>query len=420
MEIVMGYALAERILAQKTGHKVKAGEFVIVPVDLVLAHEGTASLALEQFERLGREHLAVRTLLFFDHAAPPPRRELANVQRRMRQFAAKSGAHLHEVGTGICHQIMAERWAQPGQVIIGADSHTCTAGALGAFATGTGSTEVGVAMALGKIWLRVPATFRIEIQGEFPKGVTPKDLVLYLIGLLGDDGAIYKALEFGGPAVEALSVEGRMTLCNMAVEAGAKTGLCAADEATLRFLREQGREKDYIAVTPDPDAQYERRIEVDASHLSPQVAFPHFVDNVHPVEEAEGTQVSQIFIGTCTNGRLSDLRLAAAVIGGYTVDAQTRLLIAPASRSVYLDAMREGLIQTFVQAGAVVLPPGCGACVGVHLGVLGDGERCLSTQNRNFQGRMGNPKGEIFLASPATAAATAIRGKITDPREFIH
>lgn len=414
----MGYTLAEKIIARRIGHEVKAGEFVTVPVDLVLAHEGTGPLALEQFEALGREDLGTTTLLFCDHAAPSPRQELSNVQKRLRAFAAEKGAHLFEPGSGICHQIGAEQWAKPGQIIIGADSHTCTAGALGAFATGMGSTDVAAAMALGQTWLMIPQTLRIEVEGQLPPMVLAKDVILSLIGLLGAEGASYKALEFGGPVVERMGVEERLTLCNMAVEAGAKTGLCAADEVTRRFLEAQGRGRDYLPFSPDPDASYERLIEIEASHLSPQVAFPHFVDNVRSVEEAEGISIDQVFIGTCTNGRLSDLRVAARIMQGRQVHPRLRLFVGPASRRVYLAALKEGLLETFVEAGAVILPPGCGACAGVHQGILADGERCLSTQNRNFQGRMGNPQGEIFLASPATAAATALRGQITDPREF--
>ena len=415
----MGYTLVEKIIAQRVGREAKAGEVVIAPVDLLLAHEGTGPLALEQFEALGREDLGATTLFFFDHAAPSPRKELSNVQKRLRTFAVERGAHFFETGSGICHQIVAEQWAKPGQIIIGADSHTCTAGALGAFATGMGSTDVGAAMALAKTWLRIPRTFRIEIGGQLPPMVLAKDVILRLIGLLKADGAIYRALEFGGPVVEGMSVGERMTLCNMAVEAGAKAGLCAADEVTRRFLENQGRGEDYMPLSPDSGASYEHLIELDVSRLSPQVAVPHFVDNVRSIEEAEGTPVDQVFIGTCTNGRLADLRVAARILKGRKVHPHLRLVVGPASRKMYLDALREGLMETFVEAGAVILPPGCGACLGVHQGVLADGERCLSTQNRNFQGRMGNPQGEIFLASPATAAATAVRGRITDPRELI-
>jgi 3-isopropylmalate/(R)-2-methylmalate dehydratase large subunit len=414
----MGYTLVEKIIAQRIGREARAGEFVIAPVDLLLVHEGTGPLALEQFEALGRESPATTALFFCDHAAPAPRKELANVQKRLRTFAVERGGHLFEPGYGICHQVVAEQWAKPGQVIIGADSHTCTAGALGAFATGMGSTDVATAMALGETWLMIPQTFRIEMKGQLPPMVLAKDVILHLIGLLRADGAIYKALEFGGAVVENMSIGERMTLCNMAVEAGAKTGLCAADEIAHRFLEDQGREDDYVPLSPDPDASYEHLIELNVSHLSPQVAFPHFVDNVRPIEEAEDVSIDQVFIGTCTNGRLSDLRVAARILKGHRVHPHLRLILGPASRRTYLDALREGLIDTFVEAGAIILPPGCGACVGVHQGILADGERCLSTQNRNFQGRMGNPRAEIFLASPATAAATAVRGKITDPRAF--
>jgi 3-isopropylmalate/(R)-2-methylmalate dehydratase large subunit len=416
---MMGYTLVEKIIAQRIGREAKGGEFVIAPVNLLLAHEGTGPLALEQFEALGREGPAVTTLLFCDHAAPSPRKELSNVQKHLRTFAVEKGAHLFEAGSGICHQIVAEQWAKPGQIIIGADSHTCTAGALGAFATGMGSTDVAAAMALGETWLMIPQTFRIEIERRLPPMVLAKDVILRLIGFLGAEGAIYKAFEFGGPVVEGMSVAERMTLCNMAVEAGAKTGLCAADEVTRGFLDDQGRGEEYMPLSPDPDASYERLIELDVSHLSPQVALPHFVDNVRSIEEAEGVPINQVFIGTCTNGRLSDLRVAARILKGRKVHPRLRLLVGPASRRTYLDALREGLIETFVEAGAVILPSGCGACVGVHQGILADGERCLSTQNRNFKGRMGNPQGEIFLASPATAAATAVRSEIADPREFI-
>jgi 3-isopropylmalate/(R)-2-methylmalate dehydratase large subunit len=423
----MGHTLVEKIIAQRIGREARAGEFVVAPVDLLLVHEGTGPLALEQFEALGQESPATTALFFCDHAAPAPRKELANVQKRLRTFAVERcpepaegrGAHLFEPGCGICHQIVAEQWAKPGQIIIGADSHTCTAGALGAFATGMGSTDVATAMALGETWLMIPQTFRVEMKGQLPPMVLAKDVILRLIGLLKADGAIYKALEFGGATVENMSMAERMTLCNMAVEAGAKTGLCAADEVTDRFLKDQGRGRDYLPLSPDPDASYERLVELDVSHLSPQVALPHFVDNVRPVKEAEGVSIDQVFIGTCTNGRLSDLRVAARILKGRKVHPHLRLIVGPASRRTYLDALREDLIDTFVEAGAIILPPGCGPCVGVHQGILADGERCLSTQNRNFQGRMGNPQGEIFLASPATAAATAVRGKITDPREFI-
>jgi 3-isopropylmalate/(R)-2-methylmalate dehydratase large subunit len=415
----MGQTLAEKILTRRVGHPVRGGQFVLAPVDLVLAHEGTGALALEQYQRLARGGLATTTLLFSDHAAPSPRKELSHVQARLRAFSAENGARFFEPGAGICHQLVAEAWAKPGSIVVGADSHTCTAGALGAFATGMGSTDVGAAMALGQTWLRIPETIRVELRGEPSPGVSSKDVILYVIGQLRADGAIYKALEFGGPTLEQMTVEERLTLCNMAVEAGAKTGLCAADEATRAFLGEQGREADFTPLYPDPDADYEAVLEVDLGTLQPQVAVPHAVDNVRPVGDIEGTTIDQVFIGTCTNGRLSDLKVAAAVLRGRRADPRVRLLVGPASRRTYLQAIREGLIEALVEAGAVILPPGCGPCVGIHLGVLGDGERCLSTQNRNFEGRMGNPAAEIFLASPATAAASALTGTVTDPRRYL-
>ncbi|MCS7282056.1 MAG: 3-isopropylmalate dehydratase large subunit [Anaerolineae bacterium] len=415
----MGLTLAEKIISHRLGETVRAEDIVVVPVDLLLAHEGTGPLALDQFGLLGKARPATQTLFFSDHAAPAPRRELANVQKRLRAFAEERGARFYRPGEGICHQIVAEEWARPGQIILGADSHTCTAGALAAFATGMGSTDIAVAMALGETWLRVPPTIRIEVEGSLPPMVTAKDVILHIIGHLGADGANYRALEFGGSTVAAMSVEERMTLCNMAVEAGAKTGLCAADEQTRRFLRAHGREEDYRPLNPDPDAVYEHRVHLRADRLSPQVAFPHFVDTVRPVEEVGDVPIDQVFIGTCTNGRLSDLRVAAQILRGRRVHPGTRLLVCPASRAVYLAAMQEGLLQIFVEAGGLVLPPGCGVCVGIHQGIPADGERCLSTQNRNFQGRMGNPEAEIYLASPATAAATAVCGRIADPREFL-
>ena len=274
-------------------------------------------------------------------------------------------------------------------------------------------------MALGQTWLRVPETIRVRLDGEPQAVVSAKDVVLYVIGELGADGAIYKALEFGGPGVDRMSIDERMTLCNMAVEAGAKTGICAADHVTREFLSDQGRGGDFVAHSPDDDADYETVVDIDLAGLAPQVAFPHSVDNIRSVEEATGLSIDQVFIGTCTNGRLSDLRIAADLLRDRRVHPRVRLLVGPASRRTYLEALREGMIETFVKAGATILPPGCGPCVGVHQGVLGDDERCLSTQNRNFQGRMGNPRGEIYLASPATAAATALSGEIADPRLFV-
>ena len=415
----MDKTLAEKIIGSKVGQDVRAGDFVVTPVDIVLAHEGTGPLAVDQFQALGVKRAAAQGLFFSDHAAPAPRKELADVQRRLRIFAEEAETRFYSPGTGICHQLVAEEWAAPGLIVVGADSHSCSAGALGAFGTGMGSTDIGVALAFGETWLRVPETIRVEFTGRMPTGLSAKDLILHLIGILGADGAIYKALEFGGEVVEALDLESRLTLANMAVEAGAKAGLCAADQITRSYLEEQGRGSSFQPLAPDPDAVYEQVLEIEVSGLSPMVALPHFVDNVHPVEDAVGTPLDQVFLGTCTNGRLSDLRAAAAVLEGKVIPPDMRLLIGPASRRVYQKALQEGLIEIFLEAGGVILPPGCGPCVGVHQGVLADGERCLSTMNRNFRGRMGNPNAEIILGSPVTAAASALTGMVSDPREAL-
>lgn len=360
-----------------------------------------------------------KTVLFIDHSAPSSRKELSNDHMLLRDFAQKTGAQISDIGDGVCHQVIHEQSLKPGDVLVGADSHTCTGGAMAAFATGMGSTDVAVAIALGKTWMRVPDTIRVNVNGEFPKGVFAKDLMLYLIGLIGANGATYDALEFGGSAIEALPHYERMVLANMAVEAGAKAGLFASDEQTRTFLKLQNREGDFRAITPDSDAEYKQVIDIDAAKLVPMVAFPHQVDNVKPIGEARGEKIDQVFIGTCTNGRLEDLRVAASILKGKRRHPNTRLIIVPASRKVYGQALEEGLLAVFNDAGASINTPGCGPCVGVHQGVLGDGEKCLATMNRNFKGRMGNPDAFILLASPATCAASALKGEIVDPREVL-
>lgn len=417
----MGKTLAEKILSENSGSDAHAGDIIIARVDLAFLQDGTGPLALRQLKESGLEQIAnpERVVLFLDHAAPSPSLELANDHIILRQFARKSGAQLYDVGEGVCHQLVVESYANPGEVIIGADSHTVTAGALGAFATGMGSTDVAIAIALGKTWLRVPESFKVVVSGRFTKGVYAKDLALHLIGRLGADGATYKSLEFSGEAIANMSVAGRFTLANMVVEAGAKTGLFPTDETTQAYLESRGRGALFRSLRPDPDAKYERVIAIDASNLEPTVSKPHAVDNIALARELTGTKIAQVFIGTCTNGRLDDLAVAAAILSGKRRHPGTRLLVAPASREVLREAISAGYIQTLLEAGAVLLPPGCGPCVGVHQGVLGDGEACLSTANRNFRGRMGNLEAFIYLGSPATAAASAIAGEITDPRELM-
>jgi 3-isopropylmalate/(R)-2-methylmalate dehydratase large subunit len=417
----VGKTIAEKILSRKSGQDAFAGNIVIASVDVVFAQDGTGPLTIQQLEKLAINSLAnaEKTFFFLDHAAPSPSAELSNAHRLIRKFASRTGAKLSEINEGVCHQRIVETFAKPGDLIVGADSHTCTAGALGAFATGMGSTDVAIAMASGKVWLRVPESYLIRVKNKFPKGVLAKDLILTIIGELSADGATYKALEFEGDTIKNLDMAGRFTLTNMAVEAGAKTGLIASDEVTYRYLSSYGRETDFAKVEADPDANYEKVIEIDVAKLAPVVSTPHTVDQVKKVSEVEGIPIDQVFIGTCTNGRIEDLRVAAAILEGKVSHRKVRLLICPASRTVYKQALREGLIDVFVDSGATIVNPGCGACVGVHAGILADEEVCLSTQNRNFKGRMGNPKAFIYLASPATAAASAIEGKIADPRNYL-
>ncbi|MEO0205756.1 MAG: 3-isopropylmalate dehydratase large subunit [candidate division WOR-3 bacterium] len=416
----MGKTLAEKILSEKSGQDAYAGQIVIANVDVAAFQDGTGPLGVRQIQKLKIAKVrAPKSIVFIDHAAPSPRKELSNDHMFLRDFCSKSGAILSEVGDGVIHQRLVESFAKPGDVVIGADSHSCTSGALCAFATGMGSTDVAIGMAMGKTWFKIPETFRIEVKGKFPSGVGAKDLILYLIGMIGADGATYKALEFGGEAIDSMSMESRLTLSNMAVEAGAKTGLIASDLITKEYLKKQGRLNDWRALTPDKDAKYEKVIEIDANKLEPQVACPHTVDNTKPVSALKGTKVHQVFIGTCTNGRIEDLKIAADILKNKKIASHVRMIIVPASRQVFLDALKLGLLEVFVKAGGIVLGPGCGPCVGVHEGILGDNEVCLSTANRNFKGRMGNPEGLIYLASPATAAYSAITGFISDPREVI-
>jgi len=417
----MGKTLAEKILSLKSHSEAEAGDVVIADVDLAFVQDTTGPLTIRQFKESGFKILAKpqQAVIFLDHAAPSPAQQLSNDHILLRRFAEEMGCRIYEVGEGICHQLVAENFANPGDIIVGADSHTVTAGALGAFATGMGSSDVAVALALGKTWFRVPEGFLIELNGVFPRGVYAKDLILYLIGQIGADGANYKALEFGGEALAHITMPQRLTIANMAVEAGAKVGLFPADKITQKFLMEYGRGENYKPLYPDDaEANYEQVI-VNLDQLEPMLSLPHAVDNVRPVTQVKGVKIQQAFIGTCTNGRLEDLAVAAEILKGKKRHPGTRLLIAPASRQVLIRAIEKGYIRSLIEAGAAILPPGCAACLGLHQGVLGDGEVCLSTANRNFKGRMGNPEAMIYLASPATAAASAIRGEITDPRDIM-
>ena len=416
----MGQTIAEKIISKHAGHDVKAGELCIAKVDVAAVQDGTGPLMVQEFKKLGKSKPAnpQRCILFIDHASPSPRKELSNTHMVLREFAKETGAILSETGCGVCHQRLVESFVNPGEILVGADSHTCTSGALGAFSTGMGSTDVAVAMAMGKTWLKVPQTFKIVVNGEFQKGVYAKDLILHLIGMIGADGATYKALEFHGSTIENMTMADRFTLANMAVEAGAKAGLFMTDEKTKAYLKQQGREDKFVEIKPDSDAVYERVVEIDASKIEPTVSCPHTVDNTKLAKDLKDVKVNQVFIGTCTNGRIEDLRIAAEILKDKQVNPDVRLIVVPASKTVYKQAIEEGLVQTFIEAGAVVSTPTCGPCLGGYMGILAAGERCVSTTNRNFVGRMGDVTSEVYLASPAVAAASAVTGKISCPCEL--
>jgi len=415
--------IAEKILAAASRRsEVRPGEIVQAKVDMAMANEITGPLAIQAFRKIGTPKVwdKGKIVLVLDHQVPADTVKSAELHRIMRAFAKEQDIPLlYDIGFGgVCHQVMVEKGhVRPGELIVGADSHTCTYGALGAFATGIGSTEMAGVFATGEMWLKVPSSIRINLEGSFPEYVTPKDLILHVIGKVGADGATYKAVEFTGPSVLKIDMSGRMTICNMAVEMGAKTGIVSADEVTLDYVEER-TDKPFMLLGSDSDAAYERTLDVKIDELDPQVACPNSVDNVKLAKEVEGREIDQAFIGSCTNGRLEDLELAARFLKGKKIPNDVRLIITPASQEVYLQAVRHGLFEIFVEAGAYVCSPTCGACFGGHMGLLAPGEVCISSSNRNFSGRMGSPEAKIYLASPATVAASAVAGEITDPRGF--
>jgi 3-isopropylmalate/(R)-2-methylmalate dehydratase large subunit len=417
----MGKTIAEKIFSNHANKDVKAGDIIIAKLDALMGQDGTSPLAIKVFEELGGTRVInpEKVLLVMDHSVPPPNEGVANLHKLMREFAEKYGTQITEFGEGVCHQVFMERGlATPGSLVIGADSHTCTYGALNCFSTGVGSSELAAAMYTGKLWFKVPSTVKININGKLPKGVVSKDIILYLVGYFKADGLTYKAIEFDGETIRDLSIDGRATITNMVVEMGAKAGIMPFDEKTKEFFKNIGIVINN-GIEADKDAEYESIYNFDISNLEPQVALPHTVDNVYPISQIEKIKIHEAFIGTCTNGRLEDLRYAAQILKGKKVNKNVKLIITPASKRIYMQALKEGLIETFLNAGAVVTNPGCGPCVGTHQGVPADGENVISTANRNFKGRMGNNKALIHLASPLTVAASAIKGEITDPREFL-
>ncbi|MFY9175511.1 MAG: 3-isopropylmalate dehydratase large subunit [Peptococcia bacterium] len=420
----MGMTITEKILAAHAGlPEVKAGQLIIAKLDLVLANDITGPLAIKEFNKIGVEKVfdPERVVLIPDHFAPA--KDIASAQqcKDIKDFSNQQGLNYYEVGRcGIEHCYLPEQGlVGPGDVVIGADSHTCTYGGLGAFSTGVGSTDLAVGMAKGEIWFRVPESIKFVLKGK-PKNpyVSGKDYILHIIGLIGVDGAQYRAMEFTGEAISDLSIDGRLTITNMAIEAGAKNGIIAPDEKTIAYV--EGRAKrPWKVYQSDPDAHYSEVYEIDVTDLEPQVAFPHLPSNTRAVSEAGEVKIDQAVIGSCTNGRWEDLVIAAEVMRGKKVHPDVRAIVIPGTQEIYLQAVKEGLVETFIQAGAVVSTPTCGPCLGGYMGILAKGERAISTTNRNFVGRMGHPESEVYLSNPAVAAASAVMGRLADPREVV-
>ncbi len=427
----MGHTLAEKIIATHVVNDggavgvegVRPGDLVEVAVDVVLSNDITAPIAMREFEKLGVDRVfdPEKVVMVADHFAPNKDIKSAEQCAMMRRFAQEQGLpHHYDVGKmGIEHVLLPEKGlVLPGDLVIGADSHTCTYGALGAFATGMGSTDIAIAMATGQIWMRVPETMRFVYTGMLRPWVGGKDLILYTIGQIGVSGALYRAMEFAGPVIEGLSMAGRFTMANMAIEAGAKAGLFEVDALTSAYV--DGRAKrDYHAVHGDADSSCLQTLGIDVTGIEPQVSLPHLPENAHPVSEVTGVTIDQAVIGSCTNGRLEDLRVAAGILSGRQVHDGVRCIVIPGTQQVYLEALREGLIETFIEAGAVVSTPTCGPCLGGYMGILAAGERAVSTTNRNFRGRMGHPDSEVYLSGPAVAAASAVAGRIAHPEEVL-
>jgi 3-isopropylmalate/(R)-2-methylmalate dehydratase large subunit len=412
----MGFTITEKILANASHQReVVSGDFVVADINYVMAHDSTAPLAIEAFQSITDKVFdPEKVIIVFDHFFPPPTIAGATLHQKTRKFVSDQNISGFFTN-GVCHQILVEHFVSPGDVVVGADSHTCTEGALGAFATGLGSTDIGGALATGKCWFKVPESLKFNLRGSLEQGVYAKDVILSIVGDFGAAGALYKACEFTGDYVKNASISSRLTLCNMAIEMGGKNGIIEADQTTLAYLR--GREGKIFR--SDKDAAYEDELDIDVSRIEPQVALPPAVDNVEAVSAVEGRKIDQAFLGTCTNGRLEDIKVATKILKGKKIAENVRFIVAPASQEIYLQAFHEGYLQELVKAGGIICNPSCGPCIGRHEGVLCEGETCLSSQNRNFSGRMGSSEADIILASPATVAASALAGKIVDPRNYV-
>lgn len=417
----MGKTISEKILSKASCSDVKAGDTVIADIDMAMLHDSLGPMAVQAFGEMGFKKVLnpEKIVGVFDHLAPSPAETYSKMQAILRNFLIKENIKYFDIGNGICHQLLPEQGLiKPGQVVVGSDSHTCTYGALNVFATGVGSTEIAAVMGTGKLWFKVPQTIKVIVNGKMQKGVFAKDLVLHIIGKVTADGANYKAIEFTGGGIFDLSIESRLTVSNMVIEMGGKVGIMEIDDKAAQWLKL----RDIFNIEPifaDDNATYFNEFTVNLSELSPQVSCPHTVDNVKTIEELIGKPVNQVVIGTCTNGRIEDFRIARQILKGNSIHKGVRVIIVPSSRKVLLDAIEEGIISDFVSAGCAVLTPGCGPCVGAHGGIPGDGDVVVSTSNRNFIGRMGNNKAFIYLASPATAMASAIAGEITDCRQYL-
>jgi 3-isopropylmalate/(R)-2-methylmalate dehydratase large subunit len=418
----MGKTIAEKILGRHAGHEVKAGDFIMANVDVMMGNDGSLPLVFEASRKIGEFTVRSpkRTVMVLDHYCPSPSREVSQLQDEIRHFARKYACILYDCGEGICHRLLPEGGhVLPGMLVVGADSHTVTYGALNLFATGVGSTDLAVAMNWGMLWFRVPETILLHIDGELPRGISAKDVALHIVGSVGSSGAASRAIEFVGSAIDEMDMEGRFTLCNMMVEMGAEAAIIPFDEVTDRWLNRLEIDGEYRPVQADDDAYYERKVAYEISRLEPQIAFPHEVDNVRPVSDARGITIGMAFLGTCTNGGPEDLRIAARILKKGRVHPGVQFIVSPASRKVVEEALADGSYQTLIESGAMINPPGCGPCVGAHGGIPANDSNVLSTANRNFLGRMGNREAGIYLSSPATLAASAIKGEITDPREFL-